>query len=201
MATLATRLVILFVFGAIYGSVLDALHTHAGVFRYTHEWLFRMATWTPLVFGGAGLSLGLLYPVARRLTGEWPARELTWTEMTLALNAFALIYAASAYIPASSLIKLTFLAVCGGAMFGWLAGTRLALLLAFGSAVVGPAIEGAFASLGQLTHRDADFIGLPMWLPALYFSGALTYGAFGQKVFGRAPSLTPSGSNAGSARS
>src|SRR2546426_1142779 len=51
--------VILFALGASVGSLLDAIHTHTQTTVYAHPWVFRMAWWTPFLFGGAAVSIGL----------------------------------------------------------------------------------------------------------------------------------------------
>ena len=54
-------LLALFAVGALLGTLLDALHTHFAITAYTHEVVFKMAWWTPLVFGAAGLLPGATY--------------------------------------------------------------------------------------------------------------------------------------------
>jgi hypothetical protein len=61
---------LLFAFGAVFGSALDAIHTHSGTTVYPEPWILQMAWWTPLLFGLAGVGVGATYPAYERLTGR-----------------------------------------------------------------------------------------------------------------------------------
>src|SRR5207247_631530 len=138
-----------------------ALHTHSGTTAYAAPWLFQMATWTPLVFGSAGLSVGLSYPIAERVTGVSPAGRLSWTEIAIAFAAFALLYAASGYLPVSNALKLVVLLAGAVALFAWIARTALALALAVLTAIVGPVVEVLLVRSGAFAHLQPDFLGIP----------------------------------------
>jgi hypothetical protein len=183
------RVGFLFVFGAVVGSALDALHTHSGTTYYANEWWFEMSAWTPLLFGGAGVLVGLSYPVAERLTGLRPGRRLSWTEACTGFVLFTLLYAASGYLPASNLVKLVVLSAGAAILFAWLARTWLALVLAALTALIGPLVESALVHAGFFFYRDPDVLGVAVWLPALYASGSVAFGSVGQKAIG---DLTPS---------
>ena len=183
------RALLLFAFGAVVGSALDALHTHGGMTVYATEWVFKMSAWTPLVFGLAGVSVGLAYPLAERLTGRRPCRRLSWLEVSAGFTVFALLYAASGYLPASNAVKLLVLSSGAAALFVWLARTRLALGLAVLAALVGPLVEVVLVHAGFFAHTRPDALGIPMWLPALYASGSVAFGAVGQKVMEGAPGI------------
>jgi hypothetical protein len=173
---------LLFGFGAVVGSGLDALHTHSGSIVYARPWVFAMSAWTPLIFGLAGLSVGLSYPLAQRLTGRRPGRRLSWGEVCAGFAAFAGLYAMSGYLPASNAVKLVVLVTGAAALFVWLARTGVALGLAVGTAVIGPLVEAALVHAGLFGYREPDVLGVAMWLPALYACGSIAFGAVGQKV-------------------
>lgn len=173
---------LLFGFGAVVGSGLDALHTHSGTTVYAAPWVFLMSVWTPLIFGLAGVSVGLSYPLAERLTGRRPGRRLSWAEAGAGFAVFAGLYAMSGYLPVGNGAKLAVLLVGAGALFAWLARTWLALVLAVATAVVGPLVEAALVHAGFFAYRAPDMLGVAMWLPALYLSGSIAFGAVGQKV-------------------
>jgi hypothetical protein len=173
---------LLFAFGAVAGSLLDALHTHSGTTVYARVWFFQMSAWTPFIFGLAGLSVGLSYPLAERLTGRRPGRVLTWPEAWTGFGLFAGLYGVSAYLPASNGTKLLLLTLGAAGLFGWLARTPLALLLAALTAIVGPLVEAALVGTGFFAYTHPDFLGVAMWLPSLYAAGSVAFGGIGYKV-------------------
>jgi hypothetical protein len=176
------RALLLFAFGAVAGSLLDALHTHSGTTVYAHVWFFRMSAWTPLIFALAGLSVGLSYPLAERLTGRRPGRALTWGEAWLGFALFAGLYGVSAYLPASNGVKLVLLTLGAAGLFAWLARSPLALLLALLTAIVGPLVEAALVGTGFFAYTDPDILGVAMWLPSLYAAGSVAFGGVGYKM-------------------
>ena len=171
-----------FAFGAVAGSLLDALHTHSGTTGYARVWFFQMSAWTPLIFGLAGLSVGLSYPVTERITGKNPGKALSWGQAWTGFAVFAGLYAVSAYLPASNPVKLVLLVAGAAALFFWLAGTRTALLLAITAAIVGPLVEAALVSTGFFWYTRPDVLGVAMWLPALYAAGSVAFGGVGYKM-------------------
>ncbi|HEY3822342.1 MAG TPA: hypothetical protein VGL81_34490 [Polyangiaceae bacterium] len=181
----------LFGFGAVAGSGLDALHTHSGTTAYAAPWWFLMSPWTPLIFGLAGLSVGLSYPLAERWTGRRAGRRLSWAETAAGFAVFAGLYAASAYLPASSGVKLAVLLAGAAGLFAWLARTALALVLAVLTAVVGPLVEALLVHTGFFAYRAPELLGVAMWLPALYACGSLAFGAVGDKVMAKGESSGP----------
>jgi hypothetical protein len=180
----AARAALLFGFGAVAGSALDALHTHSGTTAYARPGWYLMSAGTPLIFGLAGLSVGLSYPLAERLTGRRACRRLTWAEATAGFAVFAGLYAASAYLPASGAVKLVVLLVGAAGLFAGLARTTLALVLAVLTAVLGPLVEALLVHTGFFAYREPELLGVAMWLPALYLCGSLAFGAVGDKVMG-----------------
>jgi hypothetical protein len=178
------RAVILFGFGAVVGSALDALHTHSGTTVYARPWFFAMSVWTPLIFGLAGLAVGLSYPLAERLTGRRPGRRLSWVEACAGFATFAGLYATSGYLAVSNAAKLVVLAAGAAVLFVWLARTTMALVMALLTALIGPLVESALVHAGLFVYREPDVLGFAMWLPALYASGSIAFGAVGQKVMG-----------------
>ena len=172
----------LFAFGAVAGSLLDALHTHSGTTVYARVWFFEMSAWTPLIFALAGLTVGLSYPMAERLTGRRPGRALTWAEAWIGFALFGGLYAVSAYLPASNEVKLVLLTLGAAGLFAWLARTSLALLLLVLTAVIGPLVEAALVHTGFFAYTRPDVLGVAMWLPSLYAAGSVAFGGVGYKV-------------------
>jgi hypothetical protein len=170
---------VLFLFGAVFGSALDAIHTHSGTTAYTHEIGLKMAWWTPLVFGVAGLLVGLSYPVARRIARSPVAARSTVSRAAGGFAFFAALYLASGYLPASNAVKLAVLAAGALVLGVSTAPTRVAFGLALVTAIVGPSVEVLLVAAGTFRHLQPDVFGIPAWLPALYAAGAFAFGGLG----------------------
>lgn len=168
--------------GATVGSALDALHTHSGATTYPKPVFLKMAWWTPGIFGFAGLSTGLAYAVTERATGKPVARDVSLGEAAAGFAAFAGLYAITGFLPASNATKLAIVAAGAAGLCATLAPTREAVALAATTAVVGPAIEVFLVSRGAFSHAGDDFLGIPMWLPALYAAGSVAFGVVGKKI-------------------
>lgn len=153
--------------GALVGSFFDGFHTHGGATSYPHPVVWMMAWWTPLLFGPVYALLGILYALGQSRSKR-PAptgRE----ELTLAI--FGGIYFATGYL-ATNELKLA-VALTAGLML-WVLTDRTLATVGVGllAAVLGPATEIFFVHIGILSHLHPDLWGIPMWLPALYFSSA-----------------------------
>jgi insulin-induced protein INSIG len=185
--------IVLFVLGATVGSALDGIHTHSGTTAYAHEIVWRMAWWTPFVFGFAGVGIGLGYSLVERRTRRPVAPDATWTGALAGFGLFALLYFASGYLPVSNTSKLVVLGAGVLVLFVGTARTRVALVLACVAAVLGPAFEVMLVALGAFRHLQPDALGIPVWLPALYAAGSFGFGVLGNKIERalRPRSLTP----------
>lgn len=170
---------ILLALGASVGTVLDGIHTWSGTTVYASPIFLRAAWWTPLVFGLAGVSTGLAYPLAEKVLRRDVAVARTRKEALTAFAAFTLLYLASGFMRAGNEAKLVVLAI--GATYLWLrfARTRAAAVIALAAAAIGPAVEIVLVRLGTFRHLQPDFAGIPMWLPALYASGSIAFGLVG----------------------
>lgn len=178
-----TRLVIvLFAIGATLGSLLDGIHTWSGTTEYTPALFLRAAWWTPIVFGLAAVSTGLAYPLTRTLTKKEIANARTAREIGTAFAAFVLLYFASGFMRASNPAKLAVLAIGAAYLWARFARTREAAMIAVVAAIVGPLVEVVLVSLGTFRHLQPDFVGIPMWLPALYAAGSIAFGLVGLRL-------------------
>lgn len=173
---------LLFFLGATVGTGLDAFHTHSGTTAYAHEVAFKMAWWTPFAFGLAGLVGGLAYPIASRVLGRLVAPEMTWARVLACFFAFGLMYWASGYLFVGSGIKLALLASGAVALGLSSARTSTAFALALVAAFVGSTVEIALVAAGKFRHASTDFLGIPMWLPALYAGGSFAFGVLGNEI-------------------
>lgn len=168
-------LLILFVFGATVGVLLDALHTFSGTTEYAHPVLLRTAWWAPLLFANAYGLGGFLYAVGYRRLGGPPSVR-TYRELAAGLVAFAALYAVSAHLPAPNVGKL-FVLFAGAIALWWrLDGRRIGAMLACVAAIAGPLTEIVLTHLGLFRHLQADILGIPIWLPALYLASGPSFG-------------------------
>lgn len=209
MRPLLPLALILFAIGATAGSALDAIHTHSGTTVYTSpiRAAFDMAWWTPPLFGFAGLSIGISYPLVKHLHGFECAPVHPVRRVAIAFVTFVGLYFVSGFLPASNPVKLAVLLAGALALGLTIARTKLAFALALLAAVVGPLVEITLVSQGAFLHLQPDFAGIPMWLPALYASGGFAFAAVGNLLACRleaarseapaASAITPS-SSAGS---
>jgi hypothetical protein len=174
----------LFLLGATLGSALDAIHTHFGGTAYTRPILWKMAWWTPLLFGSAFV-IGLLRPLWERAHRAPRARAAppTWTAAAMAMGLFVAAYFASvlplAWPVVSALLLLLFL------VGYWLFDrSAVGLLIAVASAVGGPLVEHVLVRCGTFVHLSPVYLGLSGWLPFLYLCAAVGLTTLARRLVG-----------------
>jgi hypothetical protein len=155
-----------FLLGAVLGSVADGFHTYGGATRYATTIGLRMAWWTPLLFGLAYVTSGALYARAARVDDARPRLS----RAVAGYAAFSALYFSSGFLPAPNAVKLVVLLAGAAALFALVDRSRAAIVTACAAAVIGPSFEIALVHLGAFRHLGADFAGIPMWLPGLYFA-------------------------------
>lgn len=171
----------LFLAGGILGAVFDGFHTHSGTTYYPHIWIFMMAWWVPLLFGSAGVSVGLshlhldLHLKRKPYTG-------TWLQVTVGILAFGAIYFASGFLPASNLEKFVVLGLASVGLWYVFDRTWQGFLQAIPTALVGCTIEILLIHFGKFYYNNPDFLGIPAWLPFLYLSASVSVGNLARKL-------------------
>jgi hypothetical protein len=179
----AARLALLFACGAVLGSIFDGFHTFGGATAYPSPVLLRMAWWTPLLFGAAGLGIGLSHAdLDRRL--RRPPRPLSDRAVAGGLVYFGLFYFMSGFLPTANSARLALLAL--GFLVLWLLLDRSwqGLALAAMTAVIGCSVEVMLTGAGAFQHLRPDLLGIPAWLPALYMLASLAVGNLGRRLLG-----------------
>jgi uncharacterized protein DUF2878 len=134
----------------------------------------------PLEFGLAGVAVAVAIPVLELMAGEGRPREWTAWERVRELPLLAGLY-------------VTSVAANGPGASTFLAGLLilLAVRLAFGdvrgdwafalvAAIAGPAVEATIHATGAFDYTEPDFLGIPIWLPALWANGGLSI----RRIFG-----------------
>jgi hypothetical protein len=165
----------LFAFGAVVLSTFDGFHTHSGTTRYANVVALQAAWWTPLVFGlttGVG---GPMYAFLYRVLGGVRPPP-SWARLTPAFGIFGMLYAFTGFYHGPSSIKLAVLAAAAAALFFWLDRTRAGALCLVVTTLTGPFVEAAQIRAGMFEYLQHDFLGVPMWLPALYACSAPVIG-------------------------
>ena len=174
-------LLLLLLFGATVGTLLDAMHTFGGATEYLHPFVLRTAWWVPLLFTGAYGFGGFLYAVGHKKLGG-PAEVPSWARVCFGVAVFSALYAITAFLPASNVVKLALLLAGAIALWFYLDRSRQGIVLALFAAVSGPVTEFVLWKLGMFRHLKPDFFGVPMWLPALYLASGPSFGQFARRV-------------------
>jgi hypothetical protein len=135
--------------------------------------LGRLGWFVPLEFGLAGVASALAIPVLERLVGggaprAWPMWERV-REVPLLVGLYftsveangvnAALFAVALLVLLAA--RLAFVPVPGDWAFALVA------------ALAGPAVEAAIHAIGAFDYTEPDFLGIPLWLPALWANGGL----------------------------
>ena len=91
-------------------------------------------------------------------------------------------YAASGFLPVSEAARTALLTL---AFLGaWLAWDRSALGIAsaLAAGAAGWLVEHTLVGQGLFFHRETTLDGIALWLPALYFTAALSIGALARRL-------------------
>jgi hypothetical protein len=170
---------ILFLTGALLGSFFDGFHTHSGTTYYTHPWVFKMAWWVPLLFGGATWAIGDSHVRCDRVLRRFQ-RVLSWPPILAGLFLFGVIYYLSGY----SHSPLKFYFILGGSLFLWILFDRTGqgILLGLGTGIIGSLVEITLTHFDYFHYTSPDRWGIPYWLPFLYFGASVAVGNLGRKL-------------------
>ena len=182
--------VLLVLGGGIAGTLLDQIHVQSGTLQYRAPELAGQAWWVlpqfalllAAVVWTSTLIVARTRPRADTALEPVPGRA--WTRpplMRIVVDAtwFAFAYAISA-APATvfdrddettRVVVLVVLALIAAIRLV-LRGDRRVALVALGLTIGGPAYEATISSLSWFWYHDADLLGVPLWLPALYACGA-----------------------------
>lgn len=150
------------------------------------------------MFGLAGVILGVSHPLLdawqQQRAGEQPrgGSNPSWTFVLAAIALFVLQYAASgtleqpllhSMLPGSLPALDAFLLATAAAHWWAFDGTRQGLGMACLTAVAGPAVEATLINVFHLySYAHPVVLGVPTWVPWVYFCGAPAVGNLGRKV-------------------
>ncbi|WIA14256.1 hypothetical protein OEZ85_002792 [Tetradesmus obliquus] len=187
------------------------------------SWSFETCWWVPLLFGLAGLILGLAMPLLdeaaaaaaqqggqkqqqQRLLGAAANAPLdpAWPAVLLCISLFVAQYGLSGILEQPTLGQtLTLLPgtpiptldtlLFTYAMLHWLVldKTPQGFGMAALTAVCGPAVEMLLINVLQLYHYSHPVVlGVPTWIPWVYFCGGPAVGNLGRRVWSHLKSST-----------
>jgi hypothetical protein len=172
----------LFLVGAIVGSALDMIHVLSGVLNYPKPFYpWGQAWWVPFLFGAAAIVLVRGYRLVADLVG---ARDPALSSNALTSAALGFI---GAYL-ATGLFHQQELLLAVGLVAAWSLHQRLhpgqgTGPYAFAVAIGGTLFESLLSSTGAFDYTEPDFLGVPIWLPALYLHAALLTRAIALRYF------------------
>lgn len=185
------KALLLFLAGAIFGTLGDVFHVLSGTLDYYRPSGLMILPpvgqpfWVPLLFGAAGLGIGMSHSSLDPYFGTQPQRpglkNLTWVLLgTVALLA---TWAASGFLPwATGGAKDAFMAAV--AVGTWLILDRSwqGLALGIATALIGTAVEITLVRSGQFYYlpHAANSMGVPSWLPWLYLCASVSVGNLGR---------------------
>ena len=181
-------IVVLFITGAVLGTLGDWTHVISNVVGYPNSFMLipvtQQAFWVPLLFGSAGVAIALSHAkVDQWLKVQRPKK--TWLEIALGIIALLLLYGISGFLNFEQ-AQLRNLLLMTAAVSIWFAFDRSksGLLFALLTAAVGVTVEATLVHLGAFYYGShvIDFLGFPFWIVWLYVAASVAVGNLGRKL-------------------
>ncbi len=171
---LKRRLFLLFIMGAVIGSVLDSFHVYGGAAYYAKPMALGISLWTPLILGIATVVIGfthcLIHPVI------WKLKPAVITSVIL----FIIAYWVSAFYAGSNMEKAIIILLLYLLGWGLYDRTWESLILATVTALIGSAVEGILGFVGFFIYTRPDYLYIPIWLLPLYANASAACGNLGR---------------------
>jgi hypothetical protein len=162
--------IFLFLLGAVASLVGDHSHIATGTNQYLSDavpFLWSSPIWFPLLVGLATVSIAEL-----RL--HMPALRVSVTARQGFAGVAAVIgiYVTTALVHTAPPVPVNVLIYALAAITWCALGDRWGAICGVIAAVVGPLVEAAVAAAGLARYADDSdaLVGVPPWLPALYFA-------------------------------
>jgi hypothetical protein len=182
-----SALLALFALGAAGGLIGDEGHVESGTTRYLSHalpFIWKSQLWFPLLVGGATCAVAEL-----RLALAPPRVEGGFRDGAAAIAAIVGLYALTALVRHDALGPATSLCYALAALTAWqFADGRAALICGAAAAIIGPAAEIVLAAAGVSEYAEGidSLLGVPPWLPALYFAFGVVAARLGELFGARA---------------
>ncbi|GMH38997.1 hypothetical protein BSKO_06895 [Bryopsis sp. KO-2023] len=209
-ALIAKQTALSFASGALLGPVCDGFHSSHDVLHYKDpvliqlDWIgYSLETcwWVPVLFGVAGVILGVSHPLLDEWRAGKPNQQFArpsggydpnWALVLTCIGLFCLQYYLSGALE-SPLASQTVLGVHSLDLVLFVYAvhhflvfdcTIQGLFMASATAVCGPLIEIMLINQFDLyEYSNPDFLGIPSWIPWVYFCGAPAVGNLGRKFW------------------
>lgn len=180
---------ILFASGAILGTLGDFVHVITQTDGYPPGGVFLpwlgQPFWVPLLFGSAGLSIGLSHLQADRWILQRPVPQKSLPAILSAGGVFLALYSASGVLPLPTGSGMDLVLALGCMTLWWVFDRTLwNLALGIATALIGVGVEIGLTQMGAFFYypHAANFMGVPSWLPWLYISASLAVGHFARHM-------------------
>jgi hypothetical protein len=181
------RVLRLALLGAVIGPFLDRAHAWTGAIAYdTPVTPLGVPWWVSLVYLGAALGIGLTHPALDRVLRRPQRVALTPRVLAAGFASMVVLWIGSGLIPASNAVIALVLVAGAGGMWWAFDGTWQGVVLAAGTGMGGVVVEATLVRLGLFHHTRPDVLGLPVWLPFVYFGGSVAIGNL-SRYWARAP--------------
>jgi len=167
------RVLSAFALGALLGTGLDAIHVYGDVEEYANEVIGQLGWFVPIEFGLAGVASALVVPLLERVVGDRAAPAWTVWERVREVFLLTGLYVVSVGANGASAVPFAvgLLTVVGGRLA--FASVRGDWAFALVAAIAGPVAEALIHATGAFHYTEPDFLGIPVWLPALWANGGL----------------------------
>lgn len=164
------RLAIVFLVGAVLGTLGDGMHVAGGVLSYPHPAFLGEAWWVPLLMGSSLLAMVIGHANQKRSFAIQPRGSTVLA--ILSSTAFMGFYALTAILWRHPTLLTAILV--GAFLLRPDARTAPALALALPMLIIGPAVELVLTRLHAFTYHATGLVfGVPCWLGGLYLHAAL----------------------------
>jgi hypothetical protein len=164
-------LALVFLAGAIGGTLLDEIHVRSQVLHYAHPRFAGEAWWVIPEFGAAA-TVALLFViwVTKRL---WRAsRDVVPIVVDAAI--FVVAYSVTGVFHRDSWFVLVVVLCLWAAMIAVHHDRRAFVIVSLALMIAGPIYESALSSTGAFRYDVTPLVGrVPIWLPALYLNAGV----------------------------
>jgi hypothetical protein len=134
--------------------------------------LGELGWFVPIEFGLAGVASALAVPVLERVAGTGAPPAWSAWERVREVPLLAGLYILSVGANGAGAVPFAVALVVVAARLAF-APVRGDWAFALVAAIAGPTVEAAIHAAGAFHYTEPDFLGIPLWLPALWANGGL----------------------------